>query len=41
MLKPVIESVIKQAGIKGEQVDEITIGNVLQGGAGAASSRMG
>lgn len=41
MLKPVIESVIKQAGIKKEDVEEITIGNVLQGGSGAASSRMG
>jgi len=41
MLKPVLEAVIKQAGLKPEQVGEITIGNVLQGGAGAASARMG
>jgi len=41
MLKPVIESVIKQAGIKAADVEEITIGNVLQGGSGAASARMG
>jgi hypothetical protein len=41
MLKPCIESVIKQAGCKPTDVEEITIGNVLQGGAGAASSRMG
>jgi len=41
MLKPVLEAVIKQAGLKAEQVDEITIGNVLQGGAGAGSARMG
>jgi len=41
MLKPVLEAVIKQAGLKPEQVEEITIGNVLQGGAGAASARMG
>lgn len=40
MLAPVFKAVIKKAGIKPEQVDEITIGNCLQGGAGAASTRM-
>jgi acetyl-CoA acetyltransferase len=41
MLKPVLEAVIKEAGLKPSQVEEITIGNVLQGGSGAASARMG
>merc|ERR1712086_1193522 len=41
MLKPIFEAVIKKGGIKPADVGEITIGNCLQGGAGAASSRMG
>jgi acetyl-CoA acyltransferase 1 len=40
MLAPVLVDVLKKGGVKPEQVGEIAIGNVLQGGAGAASSRM-
>jgi acetyl-CoA acyltransferase 1 len=41
MLKPVLEAVAKQAGIEKHLVEDICIGNVLQGGAGSTTSRMG
>jgi len=40
MLAPVLRDVMKKGNVKGDQIGEIAIGNVLQGGAGAASSRM-
>lgn len=41
MLKPVLEAVVKQAGIDKSLVEDIVIGNVLSGGAGSTNSRMG
>lgn len=35
-----LEAVIKQAGIPASKVDDVVIGNVLQPGAGAHTSRM-
>lgn len=40
MLAPVFRDVMKKGNVKPTQIGEIAIGNVLQGGAGAASSRM-
>lgn len=40
MLKPVLEAVAKQAGIDKSLVEDIVIGNVLQGGAGSTNARM-
>jgi acetyl-CoA acyltransferase 1 len=40
MLKPVLEAVAKQSGIKKEMVEDIVIGNVLQSGAGSTNARM-
>jgi acetyl-CoA acyltransferase 1 len=41
MLKVAFEDVLKKAGVKPDQVEDIVVGNVLQGGAGSTSSRMG
>jgi len=41
MLKPVLEDVVKKAGIEKSLVEDVVIGNVLQGGAGSTTSRMG
>ena len=41
MLKPVLEAVVKQAGIPHSTVEDICIGNVLMPGAGAGQARMG
>jgi acetyl-CoA acyltransferase 1 len=41
MLGPVLKEVIRQAGIKSNEVGDIVIGNVIQGGAGSVTSRMG
>jgi acetyl-CoA acyltransferase 1 len=41
MLGPVLKEVVRQAGIKPSEVGDIVIGNVLQGGAGSVTSRMG
>jgi len=40
MLKVALKSVVEKAGIDAKQVDDIVIGNVLQGGAGSTTSRM-
>ena len=40
MLQPVLEAVIKQAGIPASKVEDVCIGNVLQPGSGAHTSRM-
>lgn len=40
MLQPVLEAVIKQAGIPASKVEDIAVGNVLQPGSGAHTSRM-
>jgi acetyl-CoA acyltransferase 1 len=40
MLAVVLKDVIKKAGIDGKLVEDVCIGNVLQPGAGAHSSRM-
>ena len=40
MLAPVFRDVMKKGKVQPNQIGEIAIGNVLQGGAGAASSRM-
>lgn len=40
MLEPVLKAVIFQAGIDPKLVEDVCIGNVLQPGAGAATSRM-
>lgn len=40
MLVPVLQAVVKQAGIQHNQVEDICIGNVLQPGAGPNTSRM-
>ena len=40
MLAHVLREVIKQGGVKPELVEDIMIGNVLQPGAGAVTSRM-
>lgn len=40
MLAPVFKDVIRKGGIKPEDVEEIAIGNVLQNGAGTATTRM-
>jgi len=40
MLTPIFKDVIRKAGIKPEQVEEIAMGNVLQNGAGTATTRM-
>ena len=41
MLKPVLEAVAQQSGIKKDMVEDIVIGSVLQNGAGATPARMG
>jgi len=41
MLRPVLDAVAKQAGIEKSLVEDVVIGNVLQGGAGSTNSRMG
>lgn len=41
MLEPVMRDALKKAGLQGSQLGEICIGNVLQGGSGAATGRMG
>ena len=42
MLQPVMQDVLRKANnLDGKFVEEICIGNVLQGGAGSASGRMG
>ncbi len=40
MLKPVLEQVLKQTNIDPKLVEDVCIGNVLQPGAGATTSRM-
>lgn len=40
MLRPVLEDVVKKAGIPHKLVEDICIGNVLQPGAGPTTSRM-
>lgn len=40
MLQPVLQEVIKQANIDPKLVEDVAIGNVLQPGAGATTSRM-
>lgn len=40
MLQPVLQEVIKQANIDPALVEDVAIGNVLQPGAGATTSRM-
>jgi len=40
MLKPVLEAVAQQSGIKKDMVEDIVIGSVLQSGAGSTNSRM-
>ena len=40
MLKPVLQAVIKKSGIDPKLIDDVCIGNVLQPGAGAHTSRM-
>ena len=40
MLKPVLQEVIRQANIDPKLVDDVSIGNVLQPGAGSTTSRM-
>jgi acetyl-CoA acyltransferase 1 len=40
MLKVALKSAIEKSGIDAKQVDDIVIGNVLQGGAGSTTSRM-
>jgi acetyl-CoA acyltransferase 1 len=41
MLAPVLKAVVDQAGIDPKKVGDICIGNVLQGGAGSVTARMG
>lgn len=40
MLEPVLKDVVKKAGIDAKLIEEVCIGNVVQPGAGAGSSRM-
>jgi acetyl-CoA acyltransferase 1 len=40
MLTPVLKAVIEQANIDPKLVEDVCIGNVLQPGAGATTSRM-
>ena len=40
MLAPVLKAVVQKAGIDPKLVDDVCIGNVLQPGAGAHTSRM-
>lgn len=40
MLKPVLEAVAQQSGIKKDMVEDIVIGSVLQSGAGSTNARM-
>jgi acetyl-CoA acyltransferase 1 len=40
MLEPVLKAVIEQANIDPKLVEDVCIGNVLQGGSGAHSSKM-
>lgn len=40
MLQPVLEAVLKQAGIPASKVEDVCIGNVLQPGSGAGTARM-
>lgn len=40
MLAPIFKDVMKKGNVNPKDIGEIAIGNVLQGGAGSASSRM-
>jgi len=40
MLAPIFKEVIRKGKVAPEQVEEIAIGNVLQNGSGAATTRM-
>lgn len=40
MLAPVLSEVIRQSGIKAEQVEDVVIGNVLAPGSAATNARM-
>lgn len=41
MLEPVMRDVLRKANLQGKDLGEICIGNVLQGGSGAGTGRMG
>lgn len=41
MLEPVMRDALRKANLQGKDLGEICIGNVLQGGSGAATGRMG
>lgn len=40
MLKVALQSAIEKSGLDAKHVDDIVVGNVLQGGAGSTTSRM-
>ena len=40
MLQPVLKDVLKKANLSGDKVQEVCIGNCLQGGAGNGTGRM-